>query len=52
MRPHSPEGQGGSSEPVNIRILCRNHNRWAAEREYGRRHIDDAIAKRAAVATQ
>src|SRR4029077_5502624 len=33
-----PSGKGGGSEPENLRLLCRAHNRFAAERAYGRQH--------------
>jgi hypothetical protein len=35
-----PRGKGGSSEPDNLRLLCRAHNQFAAERAYGRAHIE------------
>jgi hypothetical protein len=38
-----PLGKGGSSDPKNLRLLCRNHNRYAAEHEYGKAHVDRAI---------
>jgi hypothetical protein len=31
-----------------VRLLCRSHNRFAAEREYGRRNVEQSIAKRRA----
>jgi 5-methylcytosine-specific restriction endonuclease McrA len=34
-----PRGKGGGSEPENIRHLCRPHNQYVAEIEYGRAHI-------------
>jgi len=43
---HHPSGKGGSSEPQNVRLLCRAHNRLAAERAYGRDHIERAIQAR------
>ncbi len=39
-----PKGCGGGSEPENIRLLCREHNRWAAEQVYGTTRIARAIA--------
>ena len=39
-----PKARGGGSEPENLRLLCRSHNRWAAEQAYGRAHISRAIA--------
>jgi hypothetical protein len=41
-----PRGRGGGAGPENIRLLCRNHNRLAAEREYGRGRMESAIAQR------
>jgi hypothetical protein len=43
---HHPLARGGSSAPHNLRWLCRNHNRLAAEREYGRSHIERATKRR------
>jgi len=40
-----PRGCGGGASPTNIRLLCRSHNRRAAEKAYGRRHIDASIAR-------
>jgi hypothetical protein len=41
-----PEGKGGSSEPENLRLLCRAHNQLAAEHAYGREHIERAVRRR------
>jgi hypothetical protein len=41
-----PAGKGGSSEPGNLRLLCRAHNRFAAERAYGREHIEQRSKRR------
>jgi len=41
-----PSGKGGSSAPENLRLLCRAHNRFPAERAYGRDHIERAIRAR------
>jgi 5-methylcytosine-specific restriction endonuclease McrA len=41
-----PRAKGGGGEPDNVRLLCRSHNRFAAEREYGRRHVERAVAQR------
>lgn len=38
-----PRGKGGDSKPENLRILCRAHNKLAAEREYGRAHVQQSI---------
>jgi hypothetical protein len=43
-----PRGKGGDSSPNNVRLLCRAHNRRAAEQTYGRSHIERAIATRTA----
>jgi hypothetical protein len=43
---HHPSGKGGSSAPENLRLLCRAHNRFAAERAYGREHVERAIQAR------
>jgi hypothetical protein len=40
-----PLGKGGSSDPQNLRLLCRNHNRYAAEHEYGKAHVECAIER-------
>jgi hypothetical protein len=41
-----PRAKGGNSEPLNIRIMCRAHNQWSAERDFGKAHIQRAIAQR------
>jgi hypothetical protein len=41
-----PVGKGGSAEPENLRMLCRAHNRFAAEHAYGRAHVEQAIRDR------
>jgi hypothetical protein len=43
-----PRARGGSSSVNNGRILCRAHNRLAAEQEFGRQHVEEAIAARRA----
>lgn len=40
-----PFALGGSSEACNIRLLCKAHNRLAAERAYGRHTIRRSIAR-------
>jgi hypothetical protein len=40
----TPRGRGGSSQANNLRVLCRAHNRWAAERVYGKVHVSRAIS--------
>jgi hypothetical protein len=34
-----PRARGGSSKEVNLRVLCRAHNRYVAESAFGRDHI-------------
>ena len=41
-----PRGKGGSSEPDNLRLLCRAHNLFAAEHAYGRDHIERCARRR------
>jgi hypothetical protein len=41
-----PVGKDGSSEPENLRLLCRAHNQFAAEHAYGREHIARASKRR------
>ncbi|HEV8246984.1 MAG TPA: HNH endonuclease signature motif containing protein, partial [Polyangiaceae bacterium] len=43
-----PRAKGGGPEPENIRHLCRSHNIYAAELEFGRADIERAKAKRRA----
>jgi hypothetical protein len=40
----TPKGRGGNSRARNLRILCRGHNRLAAERAYGTAHVARAIS--------
>lgn len=42
----TPRGRGGGSGADNVRVLCRNHDRLAAERAYGRETIEQAIRQR------
>jgi hypothetical protein len=35
-----PRGKSGGSEPENLRVLCRNHNQWSAELQFGREHVE------------
>jgi len=39
-----PKGCGGGSEPDNLRLLCRAHNRLQAEHVYGKERIARAIS--------
>jgi hypothetical protein len=41
----TPKGRGGSSRAENLRLLCRAHNRAAAERVYGVEYVSRAIAE-------
>ncbi len=41
-----PRAKGGSAKPDNVRLLCRAHNHLAAEREFGRAHIERAVAQK------
>jgi hypothetical protein len=38
-----PRALGGSSDSANLRLLCRAHNQYAAERVFGREHISRAV---------
>lgn len=40
-----PKGRGGGSHSGNLRVLCRAHNRWEAERVYGSAHIAHAMSE-------
>ncbi len=35
-----PYAKGGDNSPENLRLLCPAHNRLAAERAYGKEHMD------------
>jgi hypothetical protein len=37
--------KGGSDELSNLKLLCASHNRFLAERDFGHRHVERAIAK-------
>jgi hypothetical protein len=41
----TPKGLGGTSQPENLRLLCRAHNRLAAERIYGKAYICHVIGR-------
>jgi hypothetical protein len=43
-----PRARGGSSSANNGRLLCRAHNRLAAEQEFGRQHVEQAITQQRA----
>jgi hypothetical protein len=38
-----PRALGGEGDPPNVRILCRAHNRLAAEKVFGREHIAERM---------
>ena len=40
-----PFARGGLATTTNIRVLCRAHNRWLAERDYGPAFIEQRIAR-------
>jgi hypothetical protein len=40
----TPRGRGGGSQAGNLRVLCRPHNRLAAEHVYGKAHVARAIS--------
>jgi 5-methylcytosine-specific restriction endonuclease McrA len=39
-----PRAKGGAFDTRNLRLLCRSHNRIAAELEYGREHVEQAMS--------
>lgn len=41
-----PRALGGAGDSANIRLLCRAHNRFAAEGVFGRAHIAKKIERR------
>lgn len=43
-----PVAMGGRSTPENLRVLCRAHNRYEAERVFGKEHVQHRreVAKR------
>jgi HNH endonuclease len=40
-----PWARGGSDTLDNLRLLCRDHNRLLAERDYGSAHVANAVAR-------
>jgi hypothetical protein len=38
-----PDAMGGPSTVENLRVRCRPHNKWYAEKTYGREHIEERI---------
>jgi hypothetical protein len=41
-----PRALGGTGESANVRVLCRAHNRYAAEQAFGRDHVEARIAEK------
>ncbi|MDF2692016.1 MAG: hypothetical protein K0S65_399 [Labilithrix sp.] len=41
-----PRAKGGAGVPENLRVLCRAHNQFAAERAFGREHLAKRIRLR------
>ena len=37
-----PFALGGSNEAGNLRLVCRRHNQYAAEKAFGRRFMERA----------
>jgi hypothetical protein len=38
-----PRALGGTGDPSNLRVLCRAHNRYAAEQVFGREHVERQV---------
>jgi len=38
-----PRALGGTGDATNVRVLCRAHNRHAAEQVFGRAHVEERI---------
>ena len=43
-----PRARGGPDDASNLAVVCRAHNRLAAEQQFGREHMDRAAGKRPA----
>jgi 5-methylcytosine-specific restriction endonuclease McrA len=41
----TPQAMGGATEVANLRILCRDHNRFVAEQRFGKEFIAKKIAE-------
>jgi 5-methylcytosine-specific restriction endonuclease McrA len=41
-----PVALGGTNDAANLRTMCRMHNRWMAERIFGRAHVEARIRLR------
>jgi hypothetical protein len=39
----TPRALGGTGDASNLRMLCRSHNRYAAEQVFGRSHVEKRI---------
>lgn len=51
LQHHLPFAWGGRHEVGNTALYCKSHNRYAAERDFGRQHVEAAIeARRGAAA--
>ncbi|HWA77970.1 MAG TPA: hypothetical protein VG937_36800 [Polyangiaceae bacterium] len=37
---------GGASTVANLRVLCGSHNRWLAERDFGRAHQERCVSRK------
>ena len=46
LQHHLPFAWGGQHDADSISVFCKAHNRYAAERDFGRQHIDRAIEAR------
>ena len=46
-----PRARGGPDDASNLAVVCRAHNRLAAEQQFGRQHMDRAAGKRLAGGT-
>ena len=42
---HGSAIKSGPATTANIRVLCKAHNRWLAERDYGSAFIEERIAR-------
>lgn len=38
-----PRARGGGDDATNLRVRCRAHNGWEAERAFGRQHVERQI---------
>ena len=41
-----PRARGGPDDASNLAVVCRAHNRLAAEQQFGRQHMDRAAGRR------